>query len=286
MNISKTKALHSPMYNITNTVFSIVDRILTSPNSLTKPSEVRLLQKLIADHLSTAGLALTTQNKTDTFHLSLTTVDLTIMDITYNHDDYFHIPNHTPKTHPEYKNWVSVHFSGTNIANMLMQKSKILTGVVFRNLSAFLPPRSFLRKKDGSELEYELYSQIISILPLPEFFDMYPIAIDFNHEVYNNLNWSNEDTWSVKCAYADPSTFTYTWDIYSCYTEALSELKTRWFGKFALTHGTLHLTIQSSRAESVYYHAYAGPGALAGSLYSADPALWHTVPDPSDHTKD
>lgn len=76
-------------------------------------------------------------------------------------------------------------------------------------------------------MEYELHSQIVSVLPLPENFDIYPIAIDFKHELSHNLNWSNEDTWSVKCAYADPSTFTYTWDIYSCYTETLNDMKTR-----------------------------------------------------------
>ncbi|KAJ8964500.1 hypothetical protein NQ314_004788, partial [Rhamnusium bicolor] len=179
--IKKTKELYRPISNITNSVFSIIDRILLSHNSLTKPAEIRLLQELINDHLSTIALALISQNKTNTVHLHLDTIDLTILNITHSNDNYFHIPQYIPK----------------------------------------------IQSEDGSELEYELYSQIISVLPLPDLFDIYPIAVDFKHELNNNLNWSNGETWSVKCAYADPSTFTYTWDIYSCYTETLNDMKTR-----------------------------------------------------------
>ncbi|XP_023311270.1 LOW QUALITY PROTEIN: uncharacterized protein LOC108910229 [Anoplophora glabripennis] len=225
--LKETKALHRPINNITDSVLGIVDRILLSHNSLTKPSEVRSLLDLISEHLTTTASALIARNGTETYHINRNTVDLTILNITYSSDDYFHIPSHTPDVQKEYKNWINVQFSGTNNIISPIHKPRIIAGIIFRNLSLFLPPRSFLRIKDGSELEYELHSQIVSVLPLPENFDIYPIAIDFKHELSNNLNWSNEDAWSVKCAYADPSTFTYTWDIYSCYTETLNDMKTR-----------------------------------------------------------
>ncbi|KAJ8918647.1 hypothetical protein NQ315_013153 [Exocentrus adspersus] len=237
--LKKNKTLYRPINNITNSVFGIIDHILSSRNSLTKPSEVRLLQDLINEHLSTTALTLVAQNENkEIFHLHFDTIDLTILNITLSSDEYFHIPNHVTNIQTSYKNWITVQFSGTNNMIAPLHKPKIVSGVIFRNLSLFLPPRSFLRIKDGSELEFELYSQIITILSLPDTFNIYPIAIDFKHELSNNLNWSNEDTWSVKCGYADPSTFTYTWDIYTCYTEALNDLKTRCLcpktGTFAL----------------------------------------------------
>lgn len=56
---------------------------------------------------------------------------------------------------------------------------------------------------------------------------MYPITLDFKHEPNNNISLNSDETWTLTCGYADISTFTYTWDIYSCYPQTLSGAKTR-----------------------------------------------------------
>ncbi|CAG9834331.1 unnamed protein product [Diabrotica balteata] len=185
--------------------------------------EIRAAFELVNEHLSLVGSSLVSPNN-NLFRISMNTIDLTILNLTYYHSNkYFHIPNNFDKPMTQ---WLGVQISGTNIL-VKEKNSRLAAGIIFRNISNFMPPRLFIRIKDGSELEYEIYSQIVTLLPLPEFFEMYPIAIDFKHQLNHKMNWSDDETWSVKCGYADLSTFTYSWNIYSCYTEVLSDLKTR-----------------------------------------------------------
>lgn len=80
---------------------------------------------------------------------------------------------------------------------------------------------------DGLELEYEIYSQILSIIYLSEPFEIQPIVMEFKHEQTTSTNRSIDDIWAVKCAVADMNSFTYIWDIYSCRTEPINSLTTR-----------------------------------------------------------
>nr|XP_023024388.1 uncharacterized protein LOC111512485 [Leptinotarsa decemlineata] len=88
------------------------------------------------------------------------------------------------------------------------------------------------------------------------------------------MNWSNDESWSVKCGYADLSTFTYTWDIHSCYTETLSDSKTRCIcpksGIFALL---LALTPKPSYEESDFSQYILMIGCCLGMVL----ALFTTV---------
>ncbi|XP_050505456.1 uncharacterized protein LOC114338937 [Diabrotica virgifera virgifera] len=220
---SKSQRSLEQSRNITNILFSIVDQVLSTPNSLTKQEEIRTAFELVNEHLSLVGSSLVSPNN-NLFRISMNTIDLTVLNLTYYHSNkYFHIPNNFDKPTTQ---WLGVQISGTNIL-VKEKNSRLAAGIIFRNISNFMPPRLFIRIKDGSELEYEIYSQIVTLLPLPEFFEMYPIAIDFKHQLNHKMNWSDDETWSVKCGYADLSTFTYSWNIYSCYTEVLSDLKTR-----------------------------------------------------------
>ncbi|KAG5862182.1 hypothetical protein JTB14_001070 [Gonioctena quinquepunctata] len=251
MFISKIKVLSGEVRNISNSLLGIMNQVLSSPHSLTKQSEVRIVIELINEHLSTLASRLVSQHDPYNHYSSFETIDLTILNISYGgNSGYFHIPiNHQGP--PGYHSWVGAQFLGTNIVNDQNKNSRLVSGVIFKHLSSFLPPRSFLRMKDGSEIEYEIYSQIMCIFPQPKSLDIYPIAIDFKHELNNNMNWSNGETWSVKCGYADLSTFTYTWDIHSCYTETLSDSKSRCIcsrsGIFALL---LTLSPKSTDGES------------------------------------
>nr|CAI5837185.1 unnamed protein product [Callosobruchus analis] len=216
------------MTNVTTVIFSLLDHILSVPGSISKSLGVRLVLDLLSSHFYNIAIGLLTSNITEYYRIAKNTIDITLVNLWAIglHENYFHIPA-IPLTDSKSKIWSTVQFSGTKNKHQMLLASRLVNGVIFRNLSRFLPPRSFLRQKDGSELEYELYSQIISIMTLPKDLDIYPVAIDFKHELHSNMNWSDDETWTVRCGYADAATFAYTWDIYSCHTDMISEEKTR-----------------------------------------------------------
>ncbi|XP_056648749.1 uncharacterized protein LOC130453163 [Diorhabda sublineata] len=249
--VQYTAALKLSSYesrNITNNLFLIIDKVLSTPESLNQQKDIRSAFEVIKEQISILGTSLL-GSMSPSVRISMNTIDMTIVNLThYRTNKYFHIPNNLDKLLTK---WLGVQISATNILSN-DATIRFAAGVVFRNISSYMPPRLFLRDRDGSEIEYEIYSHIVTIFPLPELFDMYPIAIDFKHQPNQKPNKSADETWGVKCGYADMSTFTYSWNIYSCYKEALNEMRTRCIcpkhGIFALL---LTLTPKSKTEESL-----------------------------------
>lgn len=77
--------------------------------------------------------------------------------------------------------------------------------------------------RDGLEIEYAVYSQIVHTWTTARRSVDDVVVINFRHKSELTLNVTNEKYWTIKCASADSSTFTYTWDINSCQTVTINE---------------------------------------------------------------
>lgn len=81
--------------------------------------------------------------------------------------------------------------------------------------------------RDGTEIQYQIFSQIASFVPVlsnRSSSDDVSISIEFQHMFSTELiNASKNERWEVRCGYADPTNFAYSWDIYTCSVEFIDD---------------------------------------------------------------
>ncbi|CAH0555811.1 unnamed protein product [Brassicogethes aeneus] len=224
---------HIPMNGVNESIISVIDNVLTNRNSLINQTYVQMVPQVITKYLSifTAGLMGNESAVQYKYH----TMDLTMLNLTMINENNFYIP-------PLGISYSDLHGITVDGRFRLQKNTKnnILSMTLYKNISTFLPPRSYLRIKDGSEIKYEILSEILSFTFNNEGNSIIQsLRINFPRRIYNH---SQVDAWSVKCASADLTSFTDQWDIYNCSTVTLEDGTVQCVCPFARTVALLLTT--------------------------------------------
>uniref|UniRef100_A0AAR5PIR0 Ig-like domain-containing protein n=1 Tax=Dendroctonus ponderosae TaxID=77166 RepID=A0AAR5PIR0_DENPD len=234
--LKEAKVGHGIMRNFTQTVVSALDVILSTQNALLFLKDVNSLQKALLEQLRISGSYISKYENFKWFNLSRNALDITLSAEAPSADTfYFPTANKTLRGQP----WVS---AKVKIQGLKLVKSDLLAGIVYRNLPLFFPSKSFLRVRDGTEIQYQINSQIITFVPLSlnrhSQSQNANLSIDFQHQLNTvNKNGSNNE-WQLRCGYADIDSFAFFWDIYKCSVvhtnDQMSTCMCPKFGSFAL----------------------------------------------------
>lgn len=96
--------------------------------------------------------------------------------------------------------------------------------------------------RDGTEIQYQINSQIITLVPLSlnghNQSQNVNLSIGFQHQLNTvSMNGTNHE-WQLRCGYADIDSFAFFWDIYTCSIVYTNDQKSIClcpkFGSFAL----------------------------------------------------
>ncbi|KAL1490851.1 hypothetical protein ABEB36_011536 [Hypothenemus hampei] len=240
--LDRSKLDNKLVQGFANTVFQVLDRILSSANSLLNFKEINLIQIIIFDQFKLLDLYTTNWESFKSFKRPLNTLDIAIQ-TDYSHKDTVEYSSTlADRKLGSMSTWMSAKITAQQ--SVQPNNSNLLITVVYRNLSEFLPPKSFLRIGDGTEIEYQIFSQIITFSPVghnrsikDEGFNR--LTIVFQHKFSTEMiNISENEQWEIQCGFVDARSLAYTWDIYACYPEFIDKHSTRCvcpkFGSFVL----------------------------------------------------
>ncbi|XP_066246025.1 uncharacterized protein [Euwallacea similis] len=209
------------LQNLTSTVIKVLDSISISSEALVHPKEISLLQKILFDQLRKSGSYRAEVDGFKSSNLSLNTLDITVAKETSSQTTLY-VPAMGRKLGGQ--TWVSAKLTAQRSDPIY---SDIFAGIIYRNLTQYFPPKSFLRTRDGSEVQYQLFSKIMTFVPISpnrSKSDEVAISIDFQHMFSTDLiNASNNERWEVRCGYSDRTSFAYSWDIYTCSSEFIDD---------------------------------------------------------------
>ncbi|CAG9764098.1 unnamed protein product [Ceutorhynchus assimilis] len=222
--IGQTKTESHAIQNLSRTIFPVLDIILSSPNALIKSKEINLLQKIFFEQLKLSGFYLSKQPGFTAFNLSLNSSDLTVLKATQG-QTIFHIPAAGKKLGVQ--TWIT---SKLTYQRSEPINSDMFIGIIYRNLSSFFPSKLFLRIRDGTEIQYQIFSQIMtfaSVARNQSENNEATVTVDFQHRFSTDaLNVSQNERWEVRCGYSDFGWIAYSWDIYACNPEYIDDRST------------------------------------------------------------
>ncbi|XP_063921163.1 uncharacterized protein LOC135135989 isoform X2 [Zophobas morio] len=258
--ISYTKRSRYVPHNVTTAVFDLVNRVLMWPNSLIDQEQVKLLQEVVSQQIEISAQLLSASEPL--FHLALPAIDVNLMDGDQKELPFLSPNNTNHHTWTPFK--TKIHFKDKLKEKVATKLNQSVIGVViYRNLTAFLPSRSVIRLKDGSEAEYEVISQVVRIwiLSKDKSYESYNphIILEWKHDSYDN---SSREGWYMKCAMAKTAMYAYSWNTTACTTRLLHFNVTRCTcpaaGTFAMLLTTNNVQVEKEEPQPRRYIVLAG----------------------------
>ncbi|XP_060528944.1 uncharacterized protein LOC132703606 isoform X2 [Cylas formicarius] len=201
---------------VTCTIFEIVDEISSIPQALINPADIRLLQEVIVNHLS-LNLNLVRRSNLTAVNSVLNSVDVSVINRTSHTISILG----TPK---------SVKKRDRILPTLMLPRNEsdaasVLARIVYGNFSTFFPLKSFLRIVDGTEVGYEIFSQVVTVVSLTKSEQKGEFVVVFTHSVTAQLAKNGKR--AIKCGYADERMFAYTWDIFPCFAQSVDHVTTK-----------------------------------------------------------
>ncbi|KAF7283416.1 hypothetical protein GWI33_000645 [Rhynchophorus ferrugineus] len=222
--ISQIKMSYATTGNITSRFYKVIDRVCSIPEALLRPQEVNLLQQVLFTQLKLSEFQLEEELGMKFFNVNLNTIDVTVFQQGPK-QNIFRVPISIKKIPKE--TWVSVKITHQKEG----KENELFGNIIYRNLSMFFPPKSFLRIKDGTEIQYQIFSQITTLRPISQNASgssEAAVAIDFRHGSDTSAtNATSADKWEIRCGYTDAKSLAYSWDIYRCQTKNVDASVTR-----------------------------------------------------------
>ncbi|XP_030761910.1 adhesion G protein-coupled receptor B3-like [Sitophilus oryzae] len=196
-------------------IYRVIDQILSTPEALLRPQEINLLQKTLFSQLGLAEFQLGDDMGLRYFNLTLNTFMVTVFQQNPKQST-FQVPVLTKKLSDE-ESWISAKLT----LHRTTKRLELFGCVIYKNISAFFPPKSFLRTKDGTEIQYQIYSQITALAPIlrnSTGSDQADVTVDFSHfpDFPEDDVSSGGGKWEVKCGYAPLDSLAQTWDVDKC----------------------------------------------------------------------
>ncbi|XP_050305057.1 uncharacterized protein LOC126742453 [Anthonomus grandis grandis] len=226
--LGQTNTGNISLKNVTLAIFSVANTISSSSEALMGAKQLNLFQKILFYQLKISANVLAEQEALKSFNLSLSTLDITGLKETSGQTTLLHIPAASGRKFRE-KSWVAVRLAAEK--NFESKLPGLYTGIIYRNLSEFFPPQLFLRVRDGSEIQYQIFSQIITFEQVyqndSQKDNKVSVSLEFQHKFSSDMvNASNGERWEIRCGYADSGSFGYTWDIQTCNHKYIDERST------------------------------------------------------------
>ncbi|XP_019873401.2 uncharacterized protein LOC109601592 isoform X3 [Aethina tumida] len=206
----------SSINSLTNLTLASIDRILMDRNSLLNQTHVQMVPQVLETYLEIFTPVLIGNESSS--QITYPTLGITLLNLTCINERNFYIPP-LGVNNDDLK---GITIDGRFLLEKDKDKNNMLTMTVYKNISVFLPPRSYLRIKDGSEIQYEIVSDVLTFESDAKINSL-QISFPARTSTSRHDNYSASDVWSVRCASADVASFTYTWDIYSCKTQTLDD---------------------------------------------------------------
>ncbi|ERL93100.1 hypothetical protein D910_10402 [Dendroctonus ponderosae] len=218
--LNQTKLGKHTIQNLTQTAVSVLDSISSSPDALLRAKDINLLQTVLFHQLEISGFYLVEQDSSKALNLSLDTLDITVVRETPTLT-MLYVPAGSKTLRSQ--SWVSTRLT----AQLKSIYSDLFVGIVYRNLSLFFPPKLFLRNRDENEIQYQIFSQVVTFVPISSNLsknENVSIKVDFLHKFSTDFfNATSKERWEVRCGYADMRSFAYDWDIYTCTVKSIDE---------------------------------------------------------------
>ncbi|XP_068086168.1 uncharacterized protein [Anabrus simplex] len=208
---------HDDILNCTQTFYHIMSLLLGTRHSVLNQERVIQLQELVKSQAVLWGNLLTTPGAAHAQFSSLV-VYVASLDSTLPHR---FVPS-----------WVSdkidIHIETTN-REKYGNGSFSTAVIIYKNLSQFLPMRYVAKLKNGSELEYEINSRVVSIELGRDARWLYPPAGSFwvDLELDHFIKDYNSEEWNALCAVTSAATFEHSWNFEVCRTHTISLNMTR-----------------------------------------------------------
>ncbi|KAF5298135.1 hypothetical protein FQA39_LY02559 [Lamprigera yunnana] len=204
--------------NGTNILFNIIDEVIKHENALINQEHVILLQNVLQNYLHLCVA------ESSICHKALNSINIDAVSVN-SLSSIPKIPLEKQKYPPWFKYNLDVIYTGE--VDLKTNESTIITCVVYKNLSNFLPMRSAIRLRDAAEMEYEIISEIATVWLLKSrkqvSSDKFSFVMEFSHSVVN----TNMTKWRINCSVATYATYGYDWNIGDCYTILINATTTK-----------------------------------------------------------
>lgn len=220
--------------SMTEVVMDIVDGVLERKDNIVDEKQVMLVQEVVKQ---AARIGLISPSSNNVYHRARANIDLTVTPgdkaSTNAIGTGVNIPTALTNGYPPwyaYKLHVSLPTQPSSAAN----RTVCLVVVLYRNLHKFLPQRSAIRLKDGSEMDYEIISPITAAWIFikdnitEKLFcssNTCKFIMEFTHPVTNNR--SLQAAWMLICARTEFANYGLGWETGSCITRAVDGTTTR-----------------------------------------------------------
>ncbi|KAL0272241.1 UNVERIFIED_CONTAM: hypothetical protein PYX00_005296 [Menopon gallinae] len=242
--------------------FDAIDFILSHEYSMTTDKQVKTLQELVVRESAMWGSLHSAPHRINIIKNSIY-VELLTVESRKVYKNAFPLKN---KSLPSWMtDRVTVYADATS--ESFGNDSLTMIVVSYKNLSQFLPVRYSSRLGDGSDLEYEINSRVVTVeigqkrRTIGDIGDSFWVDIELDNIVKD----SNPDLWNWTCAVTDVAGCTGTWDLTSCTGKLVSGNVTKCHCKKTGTYAVLLVSgtnmLGSSAKESDHFVVIIGCGS-------------------------